>query len=127
MDIYSKIDNMFEEDNLSKVLKEIEEIKKALQNNAIKSPTKKQNSSKKHYKKDIKLENFIKGFRTKYKEQPFLGIFPEFEYQNRIYAINPKGLLYDKDKNIVISSKKAYEIYRYLYKSQIVIEEVEFF
>jgi hypothetical protein len=127
MDIYSKIDNMFEEDNLSKVLKEIEEIKKALENNAIKSPTKKQTSSKKHCKKDIKLENFIKGFRAKYKEQPFLGVFPEFDYQNRIYGINKKGLLYDKDKNIVLSSKKAYEIYRYLYKSQIVIEEVEFF
>ena len=125
MDIYSKIDNMFEEDNLSKVLKEIEEIKKTLENNAIKSPPKKQTSSKKHYKKDI--QNFIKEFRIKYKEQPFLGIFPEFEYKNKIYAINPKGLLYEKDKNIVISSKKAYEIYRYLYNSQIVIEEVEFF
>ena len=51
MDIYSKIDNMFEEDNLSKVLKEIEEIKKTLENNAIKSPTKKQTSSKNTTKK----------------------------------------------------------------------------
>jgi len=110
MDIFQKIDEMFEEEDIQKrILKELKEIKLA-----IKAPKGKKDLNKGYYK-------FFYEFREKMRERPREGIFPEFEIEGRVYAINKNGIMYQKP-NSILSKKEAFKIYETIFFNGYFIE-----
>jgi hypothetical protein len=134
MDIYSKIDKMFQKDISDEILNEIKELK-----NYVKQSTQKTNTTKTQIKKpknsQIKTEkkkkelpkeyyNFVNNFKQKYRAKPRYNFYVEFEYKNRILSLNEKGLLCEKGE--VLAGYKALEVFEYLYNHRFeIIEEKE--
>ena len=110
MDIFKKIDEMFEEEDINKkILEEIKEIKLSIKNlhNEKNVKNEKRTLNKQYYK-------FFYEFREKIKEKPREGIFPEFEIDGKVYAINKNGIMYEKPDKI-LSKKEAFEIYEKIF------------
>jgi len=114
MDILKKIDEMFEEENINKkILKEIKEIKLSIKN--LNNEKNEKILNKQYYK-------FFYEFREKIKEKPREGIFPEFEIDGKVYAINKNGIMYEKP-NRILSKKEAFKIYEKIFFSGYFVEE----
>jgi len=114
MNIYQKIEEMFEDKNLAlEILNELKEIKAVL-----KEGRKNYNSS---HKKTLPKEyfDFVNQFRNEMREDIASGFSPEFIYENMVLGINSKGLIYNKITNRILPRHKAFEIYEKLYEQNI--------
>lgn len=126
MNIYEKIENMFENRDTNnqevffkELLSELKEIK-----NILKFQPKEYN---RQYKKALPKEyyDFVKSFRNEMREDERRGVYPEIEFEGFRLGVNKKGLLYDKDTNHILPTFKAFEIYEKLYKEYQIKKEVE--
>ena len=111
MDIYQKIDEFLgeeifkeemKEDVLKEVLFELREIKALLAKKTKKLP-------KDYY-------DFVNEFRSKFKEEPINGKYPEFRFNGKLLAINEKGLLYNKQTKRILSTNEAFSVFEALYE-----------
>jgi len=117
MNIYEKIDNMFENNNnnqemfFKELLSELKEIK-----NILKFQPQEYN---RQYKKSLPKEyyDFVKNFKNEMKENERMGIYPEFEFEGFRLGVNSDGLLYDKDSLQTLPTFKAFEIFEKLYQN----------
>jgi len=108
-DIFKKIDEMFESEDVSKeILEELRGIKAVLLGGINKEERNKRRLNKAYYK-------FYYEFRERMREREREGYFPEFEIEGRIYAINKNGLMYDKKSGKLLSKKEAFKIYEKIF------------
>jgi murein L,D-transpeptidase YafK len=114
MNIYQKIDEMFEDKNLAlEILNELKDIKAIL-----KDGRKTYNYS---YKKTLPKDyfEFVNKFRNEMREDINRGFTPEFVYEDMLLAINSKGLIYNKMTKRILPKHKAFEIYEKFYEKAI--------
>jgi len=114
MDIFEKIDNMFEDENISRdILNELKEIK-----NILKLGGKSYN---KEYKKTLPKAyyRFVNKFRDEMAEDNRRGYFPEFFIDGIAVAINSNRLMYNKETGRLLPRYRAFEIYEKLYDSEL--------
>ena len=138
MDIYSKIDKMFQKDITQEVLDELKELKDYVKRGVkvvgidkvkeIQQPQKilKPQSQKKNKQANLSKEfiNFMKTFKQKYRAKKRYNFYIEFEYKGKILSLNEKGLICDERG--VLPTYKALEVFEYLYKNRLnMIEEKE--
>ncbi|MEO1927265.1 MAG: hypothetical protein ABGX26_01060 [Nautiliaceae bacterium] len=108
-DIFVKIDEMFENENVAKgILNELRNIKFVLTSGREFQKEEKRKLNKAYYK-------FYYEFRERMKERPREGYFPEFEIDGKTYAINKNGLLYEKTSNKVLPKSEAFKIYEKIF------------
>jgi hypothetical protein len=108
-EIFKKIDEMFESEEISKeILNELRSIKAVLLGGLNRETREKRKLNKAYYK-------FYYEFREKMRERPREGYYPEFEIDGKVYAINTRGLMYNKKSGKILSKKEAFEIYERIF------------
>jgi len=116
-DIFKKIDEMFESEDISKeILNELRNIKAVLLGGLNKEVREKRSLNKAYYK-------FYYEFRDKMRERPREGYYPEFEIDGEVYAINKNGLLYNKKSGKILPKQKAFRIYEQIFYNGYFISE----
>ncbi len=108
-EIFKKIDEMFESEEVSKeILEELKSIRAVLLGGIKKEERDKRRLNKAYYK-------FYYEFRERMREREREGYFPEFEIEGRVYAINKNGLMYDKKSGKLLSKNEAFKIYEKIF------------
>ena len=46
------------------------------------------------------------------------GVYPKIKYNNKTLGINFKGLLYDTQEHVTLSSQEAFSAYEYFYENR---------
>ena len=111
MTIYDQVEKLLntsaERPNwVDEILYELREIKTVLKNNNRKQP------------RDKAYFEFVNNLRQKMRASIVDGIYPEIYYQDKVFGINFKGWIYDKESTKVLPALKAFEVYRFLYNQQ---------
>ena len=115
--IFEKIDTMFSGENDDKpvwavdILNELKSIRVLLEQNNRKVSNTNSSNNNEYY-------DFINKFRASMRADVDNDIFPYILYHNRKLGVNFKGYLYDKDKSTTLSSKEAFDVYKYIYENK---------
>jgi len=125
MNIYEKIDKMFEANEkddkeiLQVILEEIAEIKQILKLNP--------KEYKKEYKKSLPDDFFeyVRRFKAEMKEDEIYGIYPEVEIDGLRIGVNSNGELYDKSNNKILPKYKSDAILEKLYNNYHIVKKIE--
>lgn len=113
MNIYEKIDAIFQDDLTQKpqwadeLFRELYEIKTLL---------KQQQTTIK--KIDKNYYSFVKLFREQMKPDIANNIYPTFHYNGKTYGIDLKGLIYNKETQKTLPKDEAFKIYEYAYHNK---------
>lgn len=123
MDIYKKIDQLFNDNQnkiLEEILKELKEIKNILLHKEYKK-----SSFENNQVNDKNFKIFVVQLKKRLKENERKNISVSLEFENIKLGVNKEGLLYDKNTNRILTFKEADSIFKKLYKEYKIVEKVE--